>query len=342
MTNFTNNFELNKAHHDSFFKKAPENDIVKGGEGSRGGKIIGHTESGKPIYENHDHPAHKNFTSNDHTDAVYAHVNLTSRKSLATKEEKKKHLEEGKKHGASSHTAKQDPDSLDKYKQEEDKAKNKGDVGLNVWKVNFKHHKSGNHTNSTVRASNQKEAERIARERLGHSDEHKVISAFEVPDETPYERGKKEAEAQAKLTPEERKAKREKDANWTGNEVYRHFKNSLKKSEEPDSLQKAYEILGLGDLIQKGEGSKGGKVIGHTKSGKPIYAKNNIPVKGSSQYHQIKEGKRSHQEWEENHKDFTKEDHMDAAEQLHKKGKKNNDEKLLIEASNHSVYANSK
>ncbi len=252
MTNFTNNFELNKAHHDSFFKKASENDIEKGGEGSRGGKIIGHTESGKPIYENHDHPAHKNFTSNDHTDAVYAHVNLTSRKSLATKEEKKKHLEEGKKHGASSHTAKQDPDSLDEYKQEEDKAKNKGDVGSNVWKVNFKHHKSGNHTNSTVRASNQKEAERIARERLGHSGEHKVISAFEVPDETPYERGKKEAEAQAKLTPEERKAKREKDANWTGNEVYRHFKNSFKKSEEPDSLQKAYDILGLGDLIQKG------------------------------------------------------------------------------------------
>jgi len=30
--------------------------VKKGGEGSRGGKIIGHTASGKPIYEDHSHP----------------------------------------------------------------------------------------------------------------------------------------------------------------------------------------------------------------------------------------------------------------------------------------------
>jgi len=32
-----------------------ENDLEKGGEGSKGGKIIGHTKSGKPVYESSDH-----------------------------------------------------------------------------------------------------------------------------------------------------------------------------------------------------------------------------------------------------------------------------------------------
>lgn len=81
MTNFTNNFELNKAHHDSFFKKAPENDIVKGGEGSRGGKVIGHTKSGKPIYDikdpyNTPHPDYKKYTDEDHKDASNLHDKL--------------------------------------------------------------------------------------------------------------------------------------------------------------------------------------------------------------------------------------------------------------------------
>lgn len=42
-------------------------------EGSRGGKIIGHTGSGKPIYDSANHPSHKNFTSEDHRDASAIH-----------------------------------------------------------------------------------------------------------------------------------------------------------------------------------------------------------------------------------------------------------------------------
>lgn len=205
MTNFTNNFELNKAHHDSFFKKASENDIEKGGEGSRGGKIIGHTESGKPIYENHDHPAHKNFTSNDHTDAVYAHVNLTSRKSLATKEEKKKHLEEGKKHGASSHTAKQDPDSLDEYKQEEDKAKNK--------EPSSEDHKA-------MALKYKEEADKyttMSHEAAGTGDKVKASAAMQ----------------------------RAKEATENHEKALKMQSDSLKKSIDSDSLQKAYDVLGL-------------------------------------------------------------------------------------------------
>lgn len=39
---------------DSCINKAEENDLEKGGEGSKGGKIIGHTKTGKPVYAGHD------------------------------------------------------------------------------------------------------------------------------------------------------------------------------------------------------------------------------------------------------------------------------------------------
>jgi hypothetical protein len=59
---------------------------------------------------------------------------------------------------------------------------------------------------------------------------------------------------------------------------------SLEKAQENDiekgeKLKKSFEALGLSNLedndLFKAEGSKGGKVIGHTKSGKPIYSHKN-------------------------------------------------------------------
>lgn len=44
-------------------------DLEKGGEGSKGGHVIGHTKSGKAIYDSFDHPKHKDFTADDHRDA---------------------------------------------------------------------------------------------------------------------------------------------------------------------------------------------------------------------------------------------------------------------------------
>lgn len=53
--------------------------IEKGGEGSRGGKIIGHTKSGKPIYANKsaNHKDYKDFDEQDHKDAIKLHDNLS-------------------------------------------------------------------------------------------------------------------------------------------------------------------------------------------------------------------------------------------------------------------------
>ncbi len=44
------------------------------GEGSRGGKIIGHTSGGKPIYMNHGHTSHKSFTREEHNEAADVHT----------------------------------------------------------------------------------------------------------------------------------------------------------------------------------------------------------------------------------------------------------------------------
>ena len=47
-----------------------------GGEGSRGGVVIGRTSGGKPIYKNHEHPSHKLFTAKDHDEAAAVQTKL--------------------------------------------------------------------------------------------------------------------------------------------------------------------------------------------------------------------------------------------------------------------------
>lgn len=42
-------------------------------EGIRGGKVIGHTKSGKPIYDSHNNSSHKKFTHAEHMDAANIH-----------------------------------------------------------------------------------------------------------------------------------------------------------------------------------------------------------------------------------------------------------------------------
>ena len=46
------------------------------GPGSRGGRIIGTTKSGKPIYDTASHPDHKGFSAQDHKDAALQNKSL--------------------------------------------------------------------------------------------------------------------------------------------------------------------------------------------------------------------------------------------------------------------------
>lgn len=52
---------------------------AKQGEGSRGGKIIGHTRSGKPIYDEVGHSAHASFSPEEHGDASSTHSQISDK-----------------------------------------------------------------------------------------------------------------------------------------------------------------------------------------------------------------------------------------------------------------------
>ena len=59
--------------NDCIQKSEEANGLEKGGEGSKGGKVIGHTKSGKPIYGTASNENHKDFTSEDHNEAAQIH-----------------------------------------------------------------------------------------------------------------------------------------------------------------------------------------------------------------------------------------------------------------------------
>lgn len=109
---FGKNLNINKAarilscyKEGDSIRKALENDLEKAeGEGSRGGKVIGHTKSGKPIYENANHEGHKNFTIAEHNDAIDLHQKPRDdyhKNMYSTDDDKKKndhHYEQQKEH----------------------------------------------------------------------------------------------------------------------------------------------------------------------------------------------------------------------------------------------------
>jgi 8-oxo-dGTP pyrophosphatase MutT (NUDIX family) len=49
------------------------------GEGSKGGHVIGHTKSGKPIYASSSHPEHAKFSPQEHTEAMNHHYEIWSK-----------------------------------------------------------------------------------------------------------------------------------------------------------------------------------------------------------------------------------------------------------------------
>ena len=56
-----------------WMKSFEEDSEIEKSEGARGGRVIGHTKSGKPIYENKKGSTYKNFSKQDHDDAATLH-----------------------------------------------------------------------------------------------------------------------------------------------------------------------------------------------------------------------------------------------------------------------------
>jgi len=95
----------------------------------------------------------------------------------------------------------------------------------------------------------------------------------------------KDAEIEAKKEsedPAEEEAKKE--------EKKKDKETKVLKSEMPDRFERTLGIFD--DLVKSGAGSRGGKVIGHTKSGKPIYANRSGTQSGWSKEERVEAGKK--------------------------------------------------
>lgn len=84
---------------ESYYEKSNEDELEKGlfGLGSRGGKIIGTTKSGKAIYDSFGHKKHSKFDHEDHKDAARLHGEKGT-EVKASKETKLLHLTEASSH----------------------------------------------------------------------------------------------------------------------------------------------------------------------------------------------------------------------------------------------------
>lgn len=104
---------------DQFQKSKIEDNLEKGGEGSRGGKIIGHTKSGKPVYEDKKAHDYKGFSYEDHADAGKIHKVKTTEGSDFTKRVKHSY------HTVDHENASKDPNKVQevpsKIQKEEEK-----------------------------------------------------------------------------------------------------------------------------------------------------------------------------------------------------------------------------
>lgn len=69
---------LKKAMKDNITSKEHKEDMVEKSEGSRGGKIIGHTKTGKAIYQNKNAYDHIDYNKQDHIDAFHAHAKIVN------------------------------------------------------------------------------------------------------------------------------------------------------------------------------------------------------------------------------------------------------------------------
>lgn len=73
-------------------------EIVKGGEGSRGGKVIGHTKSGKPVYAKKRASTYKSFTKEDHRNAAELHLKANTKGGFQSEYSSHHHSEQADDH----------------------------------------------------------------------------------------------------------------------------------------------------------------------------------------------------------------------------------------------------
>lgn len=269
-----------KAEDDAYALLGLGEELSKAGEGSKGGKIIGHTRSGKPVYDHADHPSHDSFVGKDHADAA----NLHQQYGVHSKD-----AERGKHHEA-------------QYKEHHKKTFSQYD------NESLKHAESEHGKGATYHEKLAEHREHFGK--MGDREKAKYRSQVRTThDVGSGMKGEKTDEAKQRFAAHKQFLEETKSG-------------KLKKSESVDELTKAYDLLGLEELVKSGEGSRGGHIIGHTHTGKPIY--NSFEHEG--------------------HKDFNSNDHqgaakfhLNAAHQKYFEGKHAEQSKHLDESRKHQL-----
>lgn len=195
-----------------------EDDEIEKAEGSRGGKIIGHTKSGKPIYAGQEyHSSHyANFSTQDHKDASKAHG-----------------------------------EEMAKYKKGTTK----------YYQHSFHHHTHAQNADSIKNSKNQASIDKVKK----HAQKHSPTSTKIFANAHGYHAhdghgGVNEYDAEGNHTGSK------PTSFYSG--TTSHQKMHRQVGETEWKVKKAEDS----EIEKGGEGTRGGHVIGHTSSGKPIYA----------------------------------------------------------------------
>lgn len=251
--------------------------LSKAGAGSKGGKIIGYTKSGKAIYKHNNSQFHSEhyskFSEQEHREASEAHAKV------------------GNKRAASAHT---DYANQMKKKTEYDPSEGESYHGHDEHKeANGPHYSGGQEIKKAITLEDYQDPT------TGNNPY--LIKGF-VNNEIPTE-------------DEFRKALDDKLE-----------KGLIDKELHAKAIEQLESLMAKGHLVhpdgsintgkkKSGEGSKGGHVIGHTKSGKPVYA-----------------GKKA-----SDYKEFSAQDHLDAAEYHNTKSVEHNNKRGSADYSNDNV-----
>lgn len=310
-------------------KRARPFDLSKSGAGSRGGKVIGTTRSGKPIYEpsrayrsanhkflqavrahGHHHPEidrtsavaqaehkahmqrHEGFSADDHKDAVKVHV-AADRGSSSEKTKDMHRVIANTHHHAS-----------EKMQQ-----------GGTPW-----FHGDGETKKSLTFSEIFKATPGAPKPAMGGA------SAWDAKQKqlktTQQAKAPAAPKAAGTVRPVRPSTKAKFDAHYGAGTP---IQNSQKKDENEDELSKCNTKKSFADVLKGGAGSRGGKILGYTRSGKPVYSHSDKYQHAYNKFfggRRGKEGETSQQHVDtmkqemkahaEKHKDFSEQDHEDA------------------------------
>lgn len=235
--------DIEKSHE----KKKDNLSKAGSGAGSRGGKIVGHTKSGKPIYANADHSSHAKFSVEDHNDAMSHHQKVKGKSSGVDVDGRR---------GNDDYENSLQTRAIESHRSQREKKLPKkeaasGGDGTDLSGIlGAKHNPTMNKFHSHVTA---------------HDIKNSKKSGYNVHALGHYASGMAEAR---------KKIKDHNDPHQTIHALKQHFESDfppLKKLIKEHTTKSLSDTLD--DLIKStpGEGSRGGKIIGHTRSGKPVY-----------------------------------------------------------------------